>query len=226
MVRVKVCGITNPEDARLAVGLGASALGFLFAPSPRRVSPGQAREIIQALPPFVTTVGVFVNEHPERVRDIRNTCGLDLVQFHGDESPALCMDWMPLAVKAFRMKDRSILRQMQSYRGATRAVLLDNWSQEARGGTGRVFDWNLASEAKAAGFSVILSGGLGPSNVEEAIRRVRPYAVDVNSGVEQSPGRKDPALLSQFMEIVNRVNGELFPKRAEHHASPFGRGKG
>jgi phosphoribosylanthranilate isomerase len=207
MVRVKICGITNPEDAGMAVDLGADALGFIFAPSPRRVSPVLARAIIGGLPPFVTTVGVFVNERPETIRELRHACGFDLVQFHGDESPALCMEWMPRPIKAFRMKDRSTLWEMEPYRKGTRAVLLDAFTgAEKRGGTGSVFDWDLAVRAKAAGFSIILSGGLNPSNVEEAIRTVRPSAVDVCSGVEESPGRKDPVLLKQLMEIVKRVN--------------------
>ncbi len=211
MVRVKICGITNREDADMAVALGADALGFVFAPSPRSVSPQVARRIIQSLPAFVTAVGVFVNEDPARIREIHCTCGLDLVQFHGDESPGLCREWMPRSLKAFRVKDRSVLQQMESYRFGTRAVLLDAYSREARGGTGRVFDWDLALAAKAAGFSIILSGGLGPSNVEEAIQRVRPLAVDVNSGVEQRPGRKDPALLNRLMAIVNRINSREAP---------------
>ncbi|MEW6668179.1 MAG: phosphoribosylanthranilate isomerase [Thermodesulfobacteriota bacterium] len=211
MVRVKICGITNPDDAALAVDLGADALGFIFAPSPRRVSPLLARAIISGLPPFVTTVGVFVNEHPETIRQVHRTCGLDFVQFHGDEPPDLCMEWMPRIIKAFRMKDRSTLREIEPYRKGTRAVLLDAHSTGARGGTGKVFDWDLALEAKAAGFPTILSGGLNPSNVEEAIRRVEPFAVDVNSGVEGSPGRKDPVLLERFMETVNRINRELIP---------------
>jgi phosphoribosylanthranilate isomerase len=213
MVRVKVCGITNFEDATMAVELGAHALGFVFAPSPRRVPPELARQIIRQLPPFVATVGVFVNEHPETICNIRDTCGFDLVQFHGDESPDQCRQWMPLPIKAFRMKDHSTLRQMECYRSAARAVLLDSWSPEARGGTGKVFDWDLAIEAKAAGFSIILSGGLHPSNVEEAIHTVRPSAVDVCSGVEKSPGRKDPVLLRQLMGIVNRINRQRFPIR-------------
>ena len=208
MVRVKVCGITNDEDATLAVDLGAHAVGFIFAPSPRRVSPQHARQIIRRLPPFVTTVGVFVNENPETIRNISRHCNLDFIQFHGDEGPDLCVEWMPRAIKAFRVRDRSFLDQMEPYRHRTRAVLLDAYSQEARGGTGGVFDWALALEAKAAGFSVILSGGLGPSNADEAIRRVRPFAVDVNSRIEQSPGKKDPLLLKRFMKIMNRINSQ------------------
>lgn len=208
MVKVKICGITTGEDAAKAADLGVHALGFIFAPSPRRVSPERAGRIIHRLPPFVTVVGVFVNEDPGKIEEVCHHCGLDLIQFHGDESPELCKQWMPRTIKAFQMRDEFALAKMGHYREGTKAFLLDACAEEKRGGTGKVLDWNLALKAKALGPPLILSGGLGPSNIEDAIRTVRPYAVDVNSGVEEAPGKKDHRLLKRLMEIIYRINQE------------------
>lgn len=202
MVKVKICGITNLQDASLAVSLGADALGFIFAPSPRRISPQKARDIVRHIPPFVKTVGVFVNEDPALIRKTIVQCGIDLIQLHGDESPEQCGEWMPRTVKAVKMKDASVLTSVKPYLGKVRALLLDTYSTEKAGGTGRNFDWNLAVEAKRAGIPVILAGGLGPSNIGEAVSTVRPYGVDVNSGVEESPGRKNHALMKELFEKI------------------------
>jgi phosphoribosylanthranilate isomerase len=198
-VKVKICGITNLEDASIAVELGADALGFIFAPSPRRIAPQTAREIIRAVPPFVKTVGVFVNEAPATIREVMQHCGLDLVQLHGDESPAFCDELMPYTIKALRIKDESSLQTSQPYHGKVRALLLDTYSKEKAGGTGKTFDWNLAIKIKKMGIPIILSGGLGPSNIDLAIHTVRPYAVDVNSGVEKCPGKKSHTLIKALM---------------------------
>jgi len=204
MVRVKVCGITRYEDAATAVRLGVDALGFIFAPSPRQISPEIAREIIRALPPFVKTVGVFVNERLDVVRQIIRLCGLDLVQFHGEESPEACGEFMPRAIKAFRVRDGSVLPSIRPYQGRIRAVLLDAFSHERHGGTGKTFGWDIAVMAKGFRIPVILSGGLNPSNIVDAILTVNPFAVDVNSGIEERPGKKDPVLMEVFMtEIKN-----------------------
>jgi len=205
MTKVKVCGITSPDDAAMAVELGADALGFIFAESPRRVSPEKAREIILTLPPFVKTVGVFVDEAPDVIRRMQTFCGLDLLQLHGEEPPDLCLQLMPRAIKAFRLKDESSLKAIPPYKGRTRALLFDTYSKEKRGGTGRTFDWDLAIRGKALGMPVILSGGLGPSNIEKAISTVSPFAVDVNSGVEEFPGKKSPELLKDLMKRVRRM---------------------
>jgi phosphoribosylanthranilate isomerase len=198
-VKVKICGITNLEDASIAVELGANALGFIFAPSPRKITPQKARAIIRAIPPFVKTVGVFVNEAPATIREVMQHCGLDLVQLHGDESPALCDELMPCTIKALRIKDESNLQNSRAYHGKVRALLLDTYSKEKAGGTGKTFDWNLAIKIKEMGIPIILSGGIGPSNIDLAIHTVRPYAVDVNSAVEKYPGKKSHILIKALM---------------------------
>jgi len=210
MVRVKICGITNYQDASNAVTLGVDAIGFIFAPSPRKITPEKARDIICAIPPFVKTVGVFVNEDPATIRQIIQFCGLDLVQLHGDELPDLCHELMPYTIKAFRPKDEKDLSAIRHYVERIRALLFDTYSEEKRGGTGKTFDWNLAIKGKELGVPVILAGGLTPSNIETAISTVRPFAVDVNSGVEERPGKKSPALMKRLMETIKGIdNGGL-----------------
>jgi phosphoribosylanthranilate isomerase len=204
-VAVKICGITDYEDASIAVGLGADVLGFIFAPSPRQITPQKARDIIRAMPPFVKTVGVFVNEGPAAIKEMIDYCGLDLVQLHGDESPDLCCELMPYTIKALRIKDESSLRTSRIYLGKVRALLLDTYSKDKAGGTGRIFDWQLAIKIKKLGIPIILAGGLGPSNIDGAVSTVRPYAVDVNSGVEERPGKKSRTLMKDLMEKVRRI---------------------
>ena len=201
-VKVKICGITNLEDASIAVELGANALGFIFAPSPRQITPQKARAIIRALPSFVKTVGVFVNETSATIRELMQDCGLDLVQLHGDESPAFCEELMPRTIKALRIKDESRLESSRLYYEKVRALLLDTYSREKAGGTGKTFDWNHAVKIKKMGTPIILSGGINPSNVNLAIRTVKPYAVDVNSGVEDRPGKKSRVLLEALMAKI------------------------
>jgi len=209
MVRVKICGITNRQDARMSVEMGANAIGFIFAPSPRQITPEKAREIICGIPPFVQTVGVFVNERPDTVRRIMGFCGLDLIQFHGDESPEVCGDFMPHTIKAFRIRDRSMLQTIKPYCGKIRAMLFDTYVKKTMGGTGKTFDWNTAVTGKVLGVPIILSGGLRPSNIASAISKVNPFAVDVNSGIEERPGKKDPSLMDELMEnIRNAENGK------------------
>jgi len=205
MVRVKVCGITNYQDASMAIELGADALGFIFASSPRQITPEKARDIIYAIPPFVQTVGVFVDEDPVKIRRTIHLCRLDLVQLHGDESPDLCRELMPCAIKALRLKDKSSLSAIKPYRGRVKAILLDTYMQGKRGGTGRTFDWDLAIKAKEFGIPTILSGGLNPDTISEAISLVKPFGVDVNSGIEESPGKKSPDLMGELMEIIRKM---------------------
>ena len=204
MVRVKICGITNPEDASMALRMGVDAIGFIFAQSPRRIDPERAREIIDGLPPFARTVGVFVNETPESIKEIIRFCALDLIQLHGDESPDICAQLMPRTIKSFRIKDPSSLDDLESYVGKTRAFLFDTYAEEKWGGTGKTFDWDLAIRGKNPGVPVILSGGLNPSNIQSAISTVQPYAVDVSSGIEERPGKKDPVLLKRLMESIKQ----------------------
>jgi phosphoribosylanthranilate isomerase len=204
MVRVKVCGITNLEDALAAVKLGADALGFIFASSPRQVPRQQVTNIVTQLPPFVCKVGVFVDSELEEVRETMRVCDLDLVQLHGSESPDFCQALFPRVVKSFRVKDESVLQLLSGYK--VKAFLLDSYDAVLKGGTGRSFDWDIAK--KAAGYGpIIVSGGLNPENVRQAIRQVQPYAVDVSSGVESAPGKKDHDKLRAFLEAA-KMEGE------------------
>ena len=205
-VEVKICGITNYQDASMAVELGAGALGFIFAFSPRQITPQKARDIIRTIPPFVKTVGVFVDEGPAEIKEVIHYCGLDLVQLHGDESPDLCCELMPYTIKALRIKGEASLRKSQTYRGKVRALLLDSYSKDKAGGTGKTFDWQLALKIKKLGIPIILAGGLGPSNIDDAVRTVRPYAVDVNSGVEERPGKKSHLRMKDLMKKVRRIS--------------------
>lgn len=197
MVKVKICGITNQDDALLAVDAGADALGFVFyGPSPRNVAPDLAAGIIRRLPPFVQTVGLFVNESPSRINELADYCGLDIVQLHGDEPPEFCGAVRRRVLKALRVRDLASLERMGSY--VVSAILLDSWSPSAPGGTGQTFNWDIAASAAGNG-RIVLAGGLTPGNVADAVRRVRPYGVDVSSGVERSPGRKDAGLVREFV---------------------------
>lgn len=217
--RVKVCGITCSEDARLAADAGADAIGFVFAPSPRRTTIEAAAEAAAALPPWVCTVGVFVDEELGAVTDIVRSVGLTDVQLHGSEPPgyarALRRACPVRVIKAFRVGDASVIRQMEPYRGVCSALLLDACVPGAAGGTGRTFDWALAVAAKGLGVPVILAGGLTPENAAEAVRRVRPYAVDTSSGVEAAPGRKDPGRVRAFLSAVQRADQETAGDPAE-----------
>ncbi len=205
-VLVKICGITNYEDASLAVELGVAAIGFIFAKSPRQITPQKARDIIHVLAPFVKTVGVFVNEESDEIKKIQHYCGFDLVQLHGDESPDLCHELMPATIKALRIKDASSIQSSLAYQGSVRALLLDTYAKDKAGGTGTTFDWQLAIKIKKRGIPIILAGGLGPLNIEDAVRTVRPYGVDVNSGVEQSPGKKSHKLMKDLMRKLRRMD--------------------
>lgn len=198
MVRVKICGISDVENALMAAEAGADAIGLVFAPSRRRVTVEQAREIVDALPPFVTKVGLFVDEDPARIEEVADACRLDVVQLHGSESPGFCAALGRTVIKAIRVKDAASLAVMDGYRVA--GFLLDSYHPEVAGGTGRTFDWDLAEQVSGR-YRVILSGGLTPANVTEAIEKVRPHGVDVSSGVE-TDGRKDPAKIREFVMRV------------------------
>jgi phosphoribosylanthranilate isomerase len=198
--RVKICGITNLDDAHHAAACGADALGFVFYPSsPRCVDPEQARLIIAELPPLVTTVGLFVNEAPARIRQTVEFCGLNTVQLHGDEQPDQCCYAPCRVIKALRLRPGMDDRIFSAYRVS--ALLLDAYVADQPGGTGRCCDWDRAKDI-AVRHRVILAGGLNPENVAEAVRRVRPYAVDVSSGVEAKPGQKDPEKVASFIRMA------------------------
>lgn len=204
---VKVCGIRRAEDAALAAGLGASALGFVFWPrSPRAVSAAEARAIIAQLPPFVAAVGVFVNQPPEEVLETAAAAGLTAVQLHGDEDPARYLSRGMRVIKALAVGD-AFTPSAAAGVPAGVTVLLDAHDPIRRGGTGRTIDWTAAA-AVARLRPVVLSGGLTPENVERAVRTVRPYAVDVSSGVESAPGVKDESKLRAFFAALPRYDVE------------------
>lgn len=200
-MRVKICGITNSDDAQAAVEAGADALGFmLYEKSPRRVNLDQARAIIRRLPPFVARVGVFVDPAPDDVIRAIEESGIDTVQFHGAESVEFCRRFLVATIKAFRVQGEETLRQVGEYDAM--AWLLDSYVPGQPGGTGATFNWELARAAVRLNPHVILAGGLTPANIQEAIQVVRPYGVDVSSGVESAPGKKDHALIRRFIEAV------------------------
>ena len=203
-VRVKICGITRLEDALAAADLGADALGFnLWPGSPRFVRPEAAGEIVARLPPFVTPVGVFVNQPRDEVRRLAALAGVAALQLHGDEAPPDCERLGLPVIKAFRVAGPEDLAALAAY-GSVAAVLLDSRS-EGFGGSGRAFDWELARRA-AGGKPLVLAGGLGPGNVAEAVRAVRPFAVDSASGVESSPGVKDREKVARFVRAAKEAS--------------------
>jgi phosphoribosylanthranilate isomerase len=207
-VKVKICGNTSYEDAALALDLGADAVGFVFYDkSSRYVAPSAARDIAKKLPPFAVKVGVFVNEFDvEVVRSIARMCGLNVIQLHGGESPEYCAllpEWS--VVKALRVNDSFDAAHVGDF--PTTAVLLDAYDPDTYGGTGRLFDWSKAVHAKQYA-RIILAGGIKPENVGQAIKMVKPYGVDVCSGVEAKPGQKDKLLLRSFMHEVERGRAE------------------
>ena len=197
-VRVKICGITRLQDALFAAAAGADSLGFVFyEKSPRHVSAAQAAALCAALPPFVTSVGLFVDAPAEFVDSVLALAPLDLLQFHGDESPEYCASFGKPYIKAVRVTRETDLLKCAADFATARGLLLDAYVPGVPGGTGESFDWNLIPPQLPK--PVILSGGLTPANVAEAVRQVRPWAVDVSSGVEASKGIKDTDLIAQFI---------------------------
>ena len=202
MVKAKVCGITTPEDALAAASSGADAIGLVFAESPRKVSLEEAREIAAALPEGVLKVGVFVNEEPEEVLRIAREVGLDYAQLHGDETPetvTFLREGGVKVMKALRVRDEGSLAAMEGY-GAD-LVMLDAWSEKARGGTGKRFDWALAKSLRGRG-NIVVSGGLSPENVREAISFFAPYGVDASSSLEEAPGKKNEERVRRFVSAA------------------------
>lgn len=204
MVRVKICGITNADDALHAVESGADALGFVFhEKSPRYIAPEKAEKIIDMLPPFVQSVGVFVNLGLAVVNEIAERCCLDIVQLHGEEPPSYCDQIERRVMKGFRIKDIMSLDPMKHYNVA--AFLLDAYSPRQYGGTGMTFNWDTAKVAKEFGKPVVLAGGLTIDNVRQAVDQVVPYGVDVSSGVEQAPGKKDHVKVREFIRRAKLI---------------------
>ncbi len=216
MVRVKICGITNELDALRAARAGAWAVGFIFhKKSPRFISPFKAKKIIEKLPPFITPVGVFVNHKAGAMRDIINHCGLRAVQLHGEEDHHLChrlKAYNVKVIKVFRVGENFDPKIVEAF--DVDAFLFDTYDQYNYGGTGKTFDWNILKQIKASSdVPIILSGGLNAQNVIEPVNVLKPYAVDVNSGVEESPGKKDHQKMKEFVDIVSYISG---PKVKEH----------
>ncbi len=202
--RIKICGITREEDARHAARAGADAIGLVFAPSPRRVEIAAAAGIVAALPPFVSSVALFVNPTLDEVRAVVAALHPDLLQFHGEETPEFCRAVGHPYIKAARVRPGlDLVEYAARYRDA-RGLLLDAWSPDAHGGTGHRFDWSLIP--RDLPLPVVLAGGLAPGNVADAVRAVRPWAVDVSSGVEAAKGIKDAAKVVAFIEEVNHAD--------------------
>ncbi|EXJ09943.1 MULTISPECIES: phosphoribosylanthranilate isomerase [Nitrincola] len=204
--RVKICGITNLDDALASVSAGADALGFVFyKPSPRYIEPNAAADIIKQLPAFVTSVGLFVNETHSEIERIVDLTQIDLLQFHGDEPPLFCQGFSRPSIKALRVSnDMDLVREVEVYADAVKGVLLDTYVAGVPGGTGAQFDWGLIPDGLAD--KIILAGGLDPNNVAEAVLCIKPYAVDVSGGVEKAKGFKDISKVQRFIHEVTRVS--------------------
>jgi phosphoribosylanthranilate isomerase len=204
-LKIKICGITNSADAQVAIEAGAHALGFMFfKESARHVSSENARAIIREVPPFVSKVGVFVNATRDEVKRVIEETGIDTLQFHGEEPPEACRNFGLKTIKAFRIQGKDMLALMPRY--DVDAWLLDAFVPGQRGGTGKTFNWDLAVHALSLGTPIILAGGLTPENIAQAVTTVQPFGVDVSSGVESAPGKKDAIRVQQFIE---RARGAL-----------------
>ena len=200
MTKVKICGITNLNDAKIAVDYGADAIGFVFAESVRKVSEEKVKTIVQKLPPFVTFVGLFVNETAKNIGDVCKYCGLDAIQLHGNEPPNFLNRLRQYKIiKAFRIRTVSDIHPITRYK--VNAILLDGYADNKMGGTGTSFDWKIVKKVKASS-PIIIAGGLTHLNVLHAIKIANPYGVDVSSGVEDKPGKKDKRLIKKFIDAV------------------------
>jgi len=219
-VRVKICGITTPDDARLAAEAGADAIGLIFTDSPRQVTLGQAAHIVAALPPWVTAVGVFVDQTPQDILQIARQLSLGAIQFHGDEMPCVLADVAPefKVIKAFRVAAENDLADALDYIAQCRphAALIDSRVDGLRGGTGQPAPWHLLPGVREKFWPLILGGGLNPDNVAEAIRLVQPYAVESCSGVERTPGQKDPDLVRNFVSAAQSISIQ-YPSIGDEH---------
>lgn len=207
MTQVKICGITNPEDARVAVAAGADMIGFIFyPPSPRYVAPEQARQIVESLPTHLPAVGVFVNEPVDTVTRVVRTSGVQIVQLHGEESPEICRQLPWRIIKTFRFTDQVRPEMMAHY--AVETYLIEGYHTTLYGGGGARANWQQVATLHAYG-RIMLAGGLTPDNVQEAIRIVRPYAVDVGSGVETAPGKKDWQKVRTFINRAKALTSDV-----------------
>lgn len=217
MTKVKICGNTNLEDVRLAISLGADYVGLIFAESKRKIDESTAHLIISGMPPKTSFVGVFANQPKQEVEDISNKLQLKILQFHGEETSLYCESFMEKGfqvIKTFRIKDALSLKRIDEYN--VTAFLFDTFSKGAAGGTGITFDWNLLVDRPFLKDRFFLAGGLNPQNLKQAIETVHPFAVDVASGVEKSPGKKDPELLAEFIRIAKEGRGIHAPAHSIH----------
>ena len=202
-MRIKICGITNKEDALNTIALNVSAIGFIFYKnSPRYIKPEVLDEFILDIPPFITTVGVFVNSEYEEIMEITQRCKLNTIQLHGEETPEFCTQFNLPTIKAFRVKTSEDIKQIPKYKGTVNGFLLDTKVENIHGGTGKAFDWGLALEAKEYEIPLILSGGINSDNIEKAIKLVNPHAIDLSSGVEKEPGIKDYNKIKELITIA------------------------
>ena len=207
MTKIKICGITNKVDAKLAAGLGVDMIGFIFYnKSKRYVEPHAAKDIASQLPLGIEKVGVFVDEKKESVWRIAEDVRLDILQFHGDESPEYCDCFKDKykVIKAFRLKDKNSLKKVNNYN--VNFYLFDTYKRDLAGGTGKTFDWGILKDFESLKTPVILSGGLTVENVLSAVKKLAPYAVDVSTGIEESPGEKDPVLMKRFVENIRKAD--------------------
>jgi phosphoribosylanthranilate isomerase len=206
--RIKICGITTPDDARAAIGCGADAIGLVFYPkSPRAVSLERAAEIAAVVPPFVSLVALVVNEPAGQIERILSKVPIDLLQFHGDEAPEFCQQFGRPWIKALRIKPGVDIRAACNLYSSARGLLLDSWQEGVPGGTGKAFDWQLAAQELPLPF--VLAGGLHADNVGTAIAELRPAAVDVSGGVESAPGKKDTGKIRQFIAAVRTADEQV-----------------
>lgn len=203
MIRIKLCGLTRLEDVHHAVALGVDAVGFIFEPSsPRSVSSDQVKELTFDLPPFVKSVGVFVDESADVINHIARSCKLDLIQLHGHETPEYCKQIERPILKAIKIQDIDDINAIPKYQGMVSGVLLDTKSSTQHGGTGKTFDWGIALHAKDFDIPIILAGGINAGNVQKAVKLVNPYAIDISSGIELSPGIKDYNKMKEVVELA------------------------
>ena len=204
-MKIKICGITNREDALNAIALEVDAIGFIFYKnSPRYISPEKIEEFMLDIPPFINTVGVFVDTDYHEINEICDRCKLTSIQLHGSESPEFCTQFKYPIVKAIRVSESKDLTDIPKYKGTVNGILLDTKVENVHGGTGRTFDWGLAIEAKEYETPLILSGGINATNISKALKLVNPYGIDLCSGVEREPGIKDYNKMQELLDIVNK----------------------
>ena len=202
-MKIKICGITNKEDALNAIALNVNAIGFIFAKhSPRYIKPETIETFMNEIPPFINTVGVFVDSSYEEIIETVTRCKLNTIQLHGNETPSFCTQFNLPIIKAIPVNEISDLSTIPMYKGIANGILLDTKVNNVSGGTGKTFDWGLAIEAKQYDTPLILSGGINAKNIEKAIKMVNPFAIDLSSGVEKEPGIKDYNKMNELINIV------------------------